>query len=98
MSKELLQVEHLTISLKSQQQVLVKDISFSLEEAGAITLLGQSGSGKTITCRAILGLLNRSAFQEWTKILFDERSLLQLKKKNGRCIMAIKSSLSRKIR
>ena len=81
MSKELLQVEHLTISLKSQQQVLVKDISFSLEEAGAITLLGQSGSGKTITCRAILGLLNRGAFQVDGKILFDETSLLCLKEK-----------------
>ena len=64
MSKKLLQVEHLSIALKNPYQDLVKDISFSLEEEGAVILLGQSGSGKTMTCRAILGLLNSSAFQE----------------------------------
>ena len=35
MSKKLLQVEHLSIALKNPYQDLVKDISFSLEEAGA---------------------------------------------------------------
>ena len=59
----------------------MKDISFSLEEAGAVILLGQSGSGKTMTCRAILGLLNSSAFQVNGEIFFDNRSLVQLKEK-----------------
>ena len=81
MSKKLLQVEHLSIALKNPYQDLVKDISFSLEEAGAVILLGQSGSGKTMTCRAILGLLNSSAFQVNGEIFFDNRSLLQLKEK-----------------
>ncbi len=53
----------------------------ALEEAGAVILLGQSGSGKTMTCRAILGLLNSSAFQVNGEIFFDNRSLLQLKEK-----------------
>ena len=81
MSKKLLQVEHLSIALKNPYQDLVKDISFSLEEAGAVILLGQSGSGKTMTCRAILGLLNSSAFQVNGEIFFENRSLLQLKEK-----------------
>ena len=81
MSKKLLQVEHLSIALKNPYQELVKDISFSLEEAGAVILLGQSGSGRTMTCRAILGLLNSSAFQVNGEILFENRSLLQLKEK-----------------
>ena len=81
MNETLLQVERLTIKLKNQNQELVRDISFSLKEAGTITLLGQSGSGKTLTCRAILGLLNRSAFQVDGEILFEEKSLLQLKEK-----------------
>lgn len=81
MNETLLQVERLTIKLKNQNQELVRDISFSLEEAGTITLLGQSGSGKTMTCRAILGLLNHSTFQVDGEILFEEKSLLQLKEK-----------------
>ena len=93
MSKKLLQVEHLSIALKNPYQELVKDISFSLEEAGAVILLGQSGSGKTMTCRAILGLLNSSAFQVNGEILFENRSLLRLKEKNGRCTMAARLPL-----
>lgn len=62
MSKKLLQVEQLSIALKNPHQQLVRDINISLEEASAAILLGQSGSGKTMTCRAILGLLNRNTF------------------------------------
>lgn len=82
MSKKLLKVEHLSIALKNPHQQLVRDISLLLEEAGAAILLGQSGSGKTMTCRAILGLLNSSTFQVDGDILFDGISLLQLKEKD----------------
>ena len=81
MSKKLLQVEQLSIALKNPHQPLVRDINISLEEAGAAILLGQSGSGKTMTCRAILGLLNRNTFQVDGSIQFDGVSLLQLKEK-----------------
>lgn len=81
MSKKLLKVEHLSIALKNPHQQLVRDISLLLEEAGAAILLGQSGSGKTMTCRAILGLLNSSTFQVDGDLLFDGISLLQLKEK-----------------
>ena len=81
MNETLLQVECLTIKLKNQNQELVRNISFSLEEAGTMTILGQSGSGKTLTCRAILGLLTRSVFQVDGEIFFEEKALLQLKEK-----------------
>jgi len=81
MNEKLLQVEHLAIMLKNTHQELVKGISFSLEEAEAMILLGQSGSGKTMTCRAILGLLNSSTFQVDGDILFDSKPLLRLKEK-----------------
>ena len=42
MSKKLLQVEHLSIALKNPYQDLVKDISFSLEEAGAVNQIFQN--------------------------------------------------------
>lgn len=46
MSKKLLQVEHLSIALKNPYQELVKDISFSLEEAGAVILLANQEAEK----------------------------------------------------
>ena len=39
MNETLLQVECLTIKLKNQNQELVRNISFSLEEAGTMTCL-----------------------------------------------------------
>ena len=75
MSQPLLQVEHLTILHRDTQNTLVSDISFSLEQAGILTLIGQSGSGKTMTCRAILGILSRRSFQISGKICFDENEL-----------------------
>lgn len=47
--KKLLQIDRLTIKLKNQNQELVWDICFSLEQAGTITLSGQSGSKKIMT-------------------------------------------------
>ena len=81
MSQPLLQVEHLTILHRDTQNTLVSDISFSLEQAGILTLIGQSGSGKTMTCRAILGILSRRSFQISGKICFDENDLTVLKEK-----------------
>lgn len=81
MSQPLLQVEHLTIRHRDTQNILVNDIGFTLEQAGILTLIGQSGSGKTMTCRAILGIISRHGFQIQGKICFDGTDLLALKEK-----------------
>ena len=81
MSQPLLQVEHLTIRHRDTQNILVNDIGFTLEQAGTFTLIGQSGSGKTMTCRAILGILSRRGFQIQGKICFDGTDLLVLKER-----------------
>lgn len=59
MARELLRVENLTRTFgtgKSQIRA-VDDISFSIKEGEIVTLLGESGSGKTTTARLILKLL-----------------------------------------
>ena len=81
MSQPLLQVENLTILHRDTQNVLVSNITFSLEQAGILTLIGQSGSGKTMTCRAILGILSRHGFQIKGNVCFDGTALLSLKEK-----------------
>ncbi|WP_042203960.1 ABC transporter ATP-binding protein [Paenibacillus camerounensis] len=57
-----LEIEALTLTAKSQE-VLVKDVSFSLQQGESLGLVGESGSGKSLTLRAVLGLLPRGVQQ-----------------------------------
>ena len=82
MSGPLLEVERLTVVYKETKKTLVRNISFPLNPGEVLTILGQSGSGKTMTCRAILGILSRRAFQIQGKICFDGTDLLALKEKD----------------
>ena len=82
MSGPLLEVERLTVVHKETKKTLVRNISFPLNPGEVLTILGQSGSGKTMTCRAILGILSRRAFQIQGKICFDGTDLLALKEKD----------------
>ena len=46
----------------SADTLLVHDINFSIGEGQTLAIAGESGSGKTLTALAIMGLLDRSAF------------------------------------
>ena len=51
-------IDHLSIKLRQNTDALVSEISFSIKEGESLILLGQSGSGKTMTCSAVLSLLD----------------------------------------
>jgi oligopeptide/dipeptide ABC transporter ATP-binding protein len=54
---------------------LVRDVSFDIEPGTVFGLLGESGSGKTLTNRAILGLLPRGATASGSVRLGDQELL-----------------------
>lgn len=80
----LLQVKHLHIEVKKDKRTVVEDVSFTLEEREALVLLGQSGSGKTMSCHAIMGLLDPKRFQVDGEILFEGKNILMPDKKEKR--------------
>lgn len=71
----LLTVKDLQISLKKPPRELVSSICFSLLPGQSVILLGQSGSGKTMTCRAVMGLLDPKRFVISGSIRFNELEL-----------------------
>lgn len=78
-----LKVSDLSVHLKERKTVLLKPLSFELDTGKSIILLGESGSGKTTICHAILGLLS-SAFLVNGSIIFynsGEYNLLKLSKR-----------------
>ena len=60
--KTLLEVKNLSVEAKSKKLSvkLVDNISFSLKEGECLGILGESGSGKSMTCKAIICLLYTS--------------------------------------
>lgn len=60
--RTLLKVENLSVEAKSKKSFvkLVDNISFSLKEGECLGILGESGSGKSMTCKAIMGLLDKN--------------------------------------
>jgi len=54
----LLEVRNLTIENPKTKERLIKNISFDIKEPTILGVLGESGSGKSLLCKAILGLLD----------------------------------------
>lgn len=79
MSQTILDVQHLHINFvqRGQKKQIVQDISFSVKAGKCLGILGESGSGKSMTTKAILGLLNHD-FQISGMAHFEGRDLLAL--------------------
>lgn len=73
----MLEVKGLSIYHRSQQEPLVKDVSFTLESKQSLGIIGESGSGKTLICKAILGVLPKD-FTVEGDIIFEGKHLTQL--------------------
>lgn len=67
-----LSVRHLTVSLppKMERAHAVQDISFDLNAGEILCIIGESGSGKSVTANAIMGLLAPSIKVTGGQILF----------------------------
>jgi len=77
---KLLEIKDLSITLKKESRRIVKGLNFDLDAGCSLTLLGQSGSGKTLTCKSILGVLGVQ-FSPAGEILFEGHNLLNLPEK-----------------
>ena len=62
-------------------KVLVDNISFKLDENKTLGIIGQSGSGKTLTVLSIMGLLDRKIYKISGNIKFLNNEILGLNEK-----------------
>ncbi len=74
----LLTIKDLQISLRKGERKLVHNLSVELEKGQSLILLGASGCGKTMTCRAVMGLLDERRFVLNGAIMFDGKALNDL--------------------
>ena len=68
---------HITFEQPKVSKVILEDVSFSVKAGKCLGILGESGSGKSMTTKAILGLLNRD-FKISGSATFEGNDLLQM--------------------
>lgn len=79
MSNTILDVKnlHITFEQPKVSKQILEDVSFAVKAGKCLGILGESGSGKSMTTKAILGLLNRD-FQVSGSAIFEGKDLLQM--------------------
>jgi oligopeptide transport system ATP-binding protein len=86
-SAPLLEVDGLSVEFRTRHDVVhaVNDVSFALHEGETLAILGESGSGKSVTALAIMGLLESPPARiTGGGVRFDGVDLLTLPRKERR--------------
>ena len=80
MTKNLLQVKNLTVSIGSEAGKIniVDNISFNIRRGETFVLLGESGSGKSITALSIMRLLPIAIKINAGEVILNDKNLFQL--------------------
>ena len=83
----ILKVENLNVTLRHRRvsKKLVEDVSFEVHPGECLGILGESGSGKSMTVKSVLGLLDKN-FQVSGSAIFDGQDLLKETKEELRCL------------
>lgn len=90
----MLTVRDLSINLKGNKEYLTKNISFTLNEGKILGIIGESGSGKSLVCRAIMRLLDEDIFDVRGEVIFKDADIFglsnsELNRIRGECIAMI---------
>ena len=84
---DLLSIKNLFLSIDSEnQEEILKDVSFDIKESEVVSLIGESGSGKSLTALSIIRLLEKSCKIKKGKIYFLNKDILSIEEKEMRGI------------
>lgn len=77
----LLTIEKLSVQVTSRAgcQRVIRDVNLTLQHGRTLALVGESGCGKSMTMRSVMGLLPRAASVVAGRAIFGDMDLLQLK-------------------
>lgn len=90
MEKKLIEVNKLNTTFQTIAGEIqaVRDISFYINEGESLGIVGESGCGKSVTMKSIIGLLDDNAHTDAESIMFNGQNILnyspkQMRKLNG---------------
>src|SRR4051794_4450632 len=83
MDAPVLSVERLAVAFAASEAL--SDVSFSVARGSCLGIVGETGSGKTITCRALLGLERRIGARITSgRVMLDGRNVTELDERGWR--------------
>ena len=88
----MLRVDDLTVRFRRRgiDVAAVNGVSFSLARGETLTILGESGSGKSVSLKALMGLLPDYA-QIDGDVWLDGKTVLELPPRSSRSCAAVRS-------
>lgn len=81
-----LEIKNLTVYIKTEAGIVnpVKGMTFAAEKGAVTGIVGDSGAGKSMSMKAVLGILPANAWMECTEICLEGRNLLREGKNRAR--------------
>ena len=94
LSEPVLLVENLSLTFPAANRAsghnVLSNLTFDLRKGEVLGIVGDSGSGKTMTALAVAGLLPENAEVTSGRIMFDGKDLLKLKPSDRRKLLGDK--------
>jgi oligopeptide transport system ATP-binding protein len=89
MSEKILEIKDLNINFTTFAGVVhaVRGVDLTLNRGETLAIVGESGCGKSVTCRAVMGLLAKNAEVVGGQILYEGENLLKKNKRERRSYM-----------
>ncbi|WP_027632943.1 ABC transporter ATP-binding protein [Clostridium hydrogeniformans] len=102
--ENLLEVKNLEVSFKTYagEVKAVRGISFDVKKGECVAIVGESGCGKTVTSKSIMGLIQTppGIIKEGSEILYNGKDILEFSEKEwqayrgGECSMIFQDALT----
>ena len=94
-NEKILEVKDLRVSFRTDSGTVkaVRGISFPLYKGRTMAIAGESGSGKSVTSKAILGILANNKIIEDGQIIYDGKDLLKISEEQFTKLRRVKISM-----
>ena len=95
MTEPLLKVENLNVTFANygRTRQVLRDVAFTVAAGERVALIGETGSGKSVTAKAIIGTLPKNAAITSGAIIIDGRDVLAMPRREREALKGTAFSL-----